>query len=352
MMVPADGYWTLTRAFLAGRASPNTQAAYRRDLGMLGQALGVGDDPRPETVAFGIEHDADAREAAQALSRIEADWWQNWRDTLPGTATSRRRRVAGVRAFCRWWSVLFALRNPVDDLSPPGGAADAGRRLEREVVALDQSQIRALCEAAATMSGPLGTCTHALIETLYGLGLRASEAASLNISDLHLEDPADPFVVVHGKGAKQRAVAVPTVARSVLERYLRTARPELRARDRAPRPDQTRHRDADAVFLTSRGRRIGRTSVWRTVQDVARRAGLIGDDDDTRVFPHALRHSCGTHLIQAGVDIRYVQAHLGHASPVTTEIYTHVTASHLREDFDRAHPRARRSAQPPGAGPR
>jgi site-specific recombinase XerD len=248
--------------------------------------------------------------------------------------------------------VLFALRNPVDDLSPPGAASEAARRLGREVVALDQAQIRALCETAASLTGPEGACTHALIETLYGLGLRASEAASLNISDLHLDDPDDPFVVVHGKGAKQRAVAVPTVARTVLERYLRTARPELRARDRTPRSDQAHHRDADAVFLTARGRRIGRTSIWRTVQDVARRAGLIGDDRDERVFPHALRHSCGTHLIQAGIDIRYVQAHLGHASPVTTEIYTHVTAAHLRDDFDRAHPRARRAPHPKGAGSR
>jgi site-specific recombinase XerD len=76
------------------------------------------------------------------------------------------------------------------------------------------------------------------------------------------------------------------------------------------------------------------------VSDLSRRAGLA--EEGARVFPHALRHSCGTHLIQAGVDIRYVQAHLGHASPVTTEVYTHVTAAHLREDFDRAHPRARR----------
>jgi integrase/recombinase XerD len=94
------------------------------------------------------------------------------------------------------------------------------------------------------------------------------------------------------------------------------------------------------VFLSARGRRLGRAAVWRIVADVADRAGLR--EGGERVFPHALRHSCGTHLIQSGVDIRYVQAHLGHASPVTTEIYTHVTAAHLREDFDRAHPRARR----------
>jgi site-specific recombinase XerD len=135
---------------------------------------------------------------------------------------------------------------------------------------------------------------------------------------------------------------VPRGALVALTGYLRVGRPELRARDRSPRADQARHRDADAVFLSGRGRRLGRAAVWRIVTTVADRAGLRGDG--ARVFPHALRHSCGTHLIQSGVDIRYVQAHLGHASPVTTEVYTHVTAAHLREDFDRAHPRSRKTA--------
>ena len=145
-----------------------------------------------------------------------------------------------------------------------------------------------------------------------------------------------------GKGGKHRAVAVPQVAREALTRYLANGRPELRALDVKPRPDQPRHRDADAVFLGARGRRIGRSDVWREVQKVADQAGLVSEG--VRVFPHALRHSCGTHLVQAGVDIRYVQAHLGHASPVTTEVYTHITASHLKDDFDRAHPRARRAS--------
>jgi site-specific recombinase XerD len=330
MNVSSQGYWTLVDAFLAGRASPNTRAAYRRDLIVLAEALGLPASDHAPRAVFGVEDDPSARQAASDLAAIAPQWWQAWRDGLPGTAASRRRRVAGVRAFCRWWSKLLALRNPVQDLSPPGGVADAKRQLGREVVALDQAQIRAMCEAAARSGGPEGAGRHALIETLYGMGLRASEAASLNVSDLHLDDPDDPFVVVHGKGARQRAVAVPTVARSVLLAYLRIGRPELRARDVRPRADQARHRDADAVFLTPRGRRIGRTSVWREVQAVAERAGLVADGQ--RVFPHALRHSCGTHLIQAGVDIRYVQAHLGHASP-----------AHLREDFDRAHPRSRRA---------
>ena len=196
-----------------------------------------------------------------------------------------------------------------------------------------------MCEVAAG-PGPLGARTKALVEVLYGCGLRASEAAGLDLSACHLDDPTDPFLLVLGKGGRRRAVAVPREALAALTAYLRVGRPELRARDRRPRSDQAHHRDADAVFLSSRGRRLGRAGVWQIVTDVADRAGLRADG--ARVFPHALRHSCGTHLIQSGVDIRYVQAHLGHASPVTTEIYTHVTAAHLREDFDRAHPRARR----------
>ena len=339
MSVSADGYWALVEGFLSTRASVNTRSAYRRDLTVLADGLGLVPSGRA-AMTFGVEDNPVARGAAQALANIPASWWQGWRDGLEGTAASRRRRIAGVRAFCKWWARLFALESPVGDLTPPGGVVDAHRALGREVVALDQSQVRAMCDAAAVMSGPLGARTHALIEVLYGLGLRASEAAALNLSDCHLDDPADPYALVLGKGAKQRAVAIPAIALQALRAYLAVGRPELRAADRTPRRDQTKHRDADAVFLTVRGRRIGRAAVWQAVQQVAHAAGLLAEGQ--RVFPHALRHSCGTHLIQSGVDIRYVQAHLGHASPVTTEIYTHVTAAHLREDFDRAHPRSRR----------
>jgi integrase/recombinase XerD len=248
--------------------------------------------------------------------------------------------VAAIRAFCKWWSRGLDLPNPVDDLRPPAMASRSQERLSREVTALSPSQMRRMCDTAAAMPGPRGLCTHALIEVLYGCGIRATEAAGLDISSLHLDDPDDPYLIVLGKGNKHRAVAVPQVAREALTRYLANGRPDLRALDVKPRPDQARHRDAGAVFLGARGRRIGRSDVWRVVQGVADQAGLVSEG--VRVFPHALRHSCGTHLVQAGVDIRYVQAHLGHASPVTTEVYTHITASHLRDDFDRAHPRARR----------
>ena len=339
MSLDASGYWALVEGFLSTKASVNTRSAYRRDLTVLAQGLGL--DP-PQTVqrSFGVEDDPAARAAAEVLSAIPVDWWHGWRDGLDGTAASRRRRIAGVRAFCKWWARLFALTSPVAELTAPGGVADAHRALGREIVALDQAQVRAMCDVAARLNGPIGARTHALIEVLYGLGIRASEAAAMNLSDCHLDDPEDPYVLVHGKGAKQRAVALPAIALGALQAYLRVGRPQLRAADRTPRRDQAKHRDADAVFLTVKGRRMNRAAIWQAVQHVAKEAGLL--EEGQRVFPHALRHSCGTHLIQAGVDIRYVQAHLGHASPVTTEIYTHVTAAHLKEDFDRAHPRSRR----------
>ena len=290
---------------------------------------------------FGVEDDPAAREAAVQLAALPLEWWQTWRDALPGRLSTRRRRVAAARAFCRWWSRAMKLENPVLDLRPPAAAGEGGQEvIGREAVSLSPAAVRRMCEVAA-VPGPLGARTAALIEVLYGCGLRASEAAGLDLSACHLDDPEDPFLMVMGKGGRRRAVAIPREALASLTAYLRTARPELRARDRSPRADQVRRRDADAVFLSARGRRLGRAAVWRIVTDVADTAGLR--EGGERVFPHALRHSCGTHLIQSGVDIRYVQAHLGHASPVTTQIYTHVTVAHLREDFDRAHPRARRS---------
>ena len=341
MSVDPDGLGRLMAAFLATRENANTRAAYARDLTELAAALGAQEADPGDAPAFGVEDDPVARAAAEQLAALPLGWWQRWRDGLPGRLSTRRRRVAAARAFCRWWSRSMKLENPVRDLRPPAAAGEGGQEMiGREAVSLSPAAVRRMCEVAAG-PGPLGARTAALVEVLYGCGLRASEAAGLDLSACHLDDPDDPFLMVLGKGGRRRAVAVPRGALASLTAYLRTARPVLRARDRTPRPDQAHRRDADAVFLSARGRRLGRAAVWRIVTDVADRAGLR--EGGERVFPHALRHSCGTHLIQSGVDIRYVQAHLGHASPVTTEIYTHVTAAHLREDFDRAHPRARRA---------
>lgn len=339
MSIDAPVFRRLLAAFLASRTSPSTRDAYRRDLGHLAAALEIGPDGIPDDTdirdAFGIEDDPEIRAVLEQLVGLGPDWWRHWRDGLEGSPATRRRRVAAVRAFCRWWSRSCDLENPVSELRPPGAGSStqATRRGAGEVVAFAQSDMRRLLEAARR-PGPVGARDVALIEILYGCGLRASEAVGLDVSACNLDDAEDPYLVVTGKGARVRAVAVPHGARGALEAYLRVGRPELVARRRGGIPG-----DADAVFVSVRGRRLAREDVWRIIAAIGRRAGLT--QDGGRVFPHALRHSCGTHLIQAGVDIRYVQAHLGHASPVTTEVYTHVTAAHLKADFDRAHPRAR-----------
>jgi integrase/recombinase XerD len=341
MSIDPAAFRRLVAAFLASRTSASTREAYRRDLTHLATALGVGDEGIPTAGdirdAFGIEDDPEVRAVLDQLVAVGPEWWRDWRDHLEGSPATRRRRVAAVRAFCRWWSRSCDLENPVTDLRPPG-VADAGgsRRGPQDVVAFAQADMRRLLDAARR-PGPVGARDVALIEILYGCGLRASEAVGLNVSACNLEDLEDPYLVVTGKGSRVRAVAVPHGARVALEAYLRVGRPELAARRRAGAAP-----DADAVFVSVRGRRLAREDVWRIIAAIGRRAGLT--EDGGRVFPHALRHSCGTHLIQAGVDIRYVQAHLGHASPVTTEVYTHVTAAHLKTDFDRAHPRARSGA--------
>ena len=160
------------------------------------------------------------------------------------------------------------------------------------------------------------------MELLYGSGVRVSEATGLDVDDLDLEQGA---VRVLGKGGKERDVPIGRYAREALAAYLGAGRPALASA-----------RARGALFLNARGGRLTRQSVARLVAGYARRAGI-----DRQVSPHDLRHSFATHLLDGGADVRVVQELLGHASVATTQVYTLVTADHLRDVYDRAHPRAR-----------
>lgn len=207
----------------------------------------------------------------------------------------------------------------------PAAALPPPRQADSLPSALTVEQIEALL-AVTEGEEPVQRRSAALLELLYGTGARISEAVGLDLDDLDL---VRGTVRLYGKGSKERLVPVGSHARAALDAWIVRDRPRFSGR-RAQTTDR-----AGAVFLNQRGGRLSRQSAWTLVR---RAAELAGVDD---VTPHTLRHSFATHLLEGGADIRVVQELLGHASVVTTQIYTRVTAQTLREVYASSHPRAR-----------
>ncbi len=240
----------------------------------------------------------------------------------PGLAASSvARAVVAVRSF-HAFAVLdgSASDNPAAEVRPP----KQPRRLPH---ALPIDAVQRLLEAPDRTTAS-GLRDAALLELLYGTGARISEAIGLDVDDVtgRLDDE-DAGLRLFGKGRKERVVPLGSYARAALGAYLVRGRPELIARARRPGP---------GLFLNARGGRLSRQSAWQVVQTHALTAGIAAE-----IGPHTLRHSFATHLLDGGADIRVVQELLGHASVTTTQVYTLVTAEHLREVFLTAHPRAR-----------
>ncbi len=184
---------------------------------------------------------------------------------------------------------------------------------------------------------PMDVRDRAIVEVLYGTGARISEVAGLGLSDLDLDAR---LLRLMGKGRKERIVPLGRAATDALVRWLRDGRPGYAAAGSGQRAD------AEAVFLGRRGRRMTRSGVWRRIRIHGDRAGL-----GQALTPHTLRHSCATHMLDHGADIRTVQELLGHASISTTQVYTMVSTTRLREVYDAAHPRARLGATSPAGAP-
>jgi len=244
-------------------------------------------------------------------------------DDLVGHLAALRRAGLGPRSLARQLAAirgLYRFGRAAGRLEEdPAAWLDTPRLPRRLPRALSRSDARALVEAPQD-PGPPGLRDRALLELLYGSGLRASEVVGLRPADLDLHGQ---FLVCRGKGARQRLVPVGARARAALQAYLDAGRAAL-----------LRGRDPDVLFVNQRGGPLSRQGLWGIVRRHARRLGL------GRAFPHALRHSFASHLLDGGADLRSVQALLGHADIGTTEIYTHLPSEAVRRMYRRFHPRA------------
>ncbi len=272
-----------------------TVASYRRDLLQLSAHL----EPRASSL-----EEASIDELRSFLS--EGMW-------KPST---RARKTAAIRSFYGYLvSVTRIESDPSEALLAPRSPAGLPKPLT--VAQVD----RLLSRPPAT---PAGHRDRALLEVLYGAGLRASEAVSLRLQDIDLDVG---FVRTVGKGSKERVVPLGRKAVEAVSAYLSRGRPGL-GRAGVLKPAE--------VFLNVRGRALSRQGLHLIVKKYAKLAGLSDE-----VSAHTLRHSFATHLVEGGADLRAVQEMLGHADLSTTQVYTHVSAAHLRRVYDEAHPRAR-----------
>ncbi|HEX5095886.1 MAG TPA: site-specific tyrosine recombinase XerD [Acidimicrobiia bacterium] len=287
----------------------NSLAAYRRDLNRYTEFLRARNITDPAEVGEHTVH-----EFVEYLQALTDD------DGRPLLApSSRARAIVSVRSFHRFCAVEgFLPSDPTEDVGAP--------RVPQGIPkALDEEEVTALL-GAVTGDSALAQRDRALLETLYATGIRISEAVGLDQGDVDLEDG---LLRVLGKGDKERIVPVGRSARRALTAYFGDGFLELRTNDR-------RRAGGDAVFLNSRGGRISRQACWTIVRRAGERVGL-----HDRLSPHVLRHSCATHMLDHGADLRVVQELLGHATISTTQVYTKVSPERLRAVYDRAHPRAR-----------
>jgi len=236
--------------------------------------------------------------------------------------SSIARSLVAVRSFHRFCvDEGFVSADPSEEVGAP--------RVPQGIPkALSEDEVEALL-GAVPGDDPRALRDRAILETLYATGARISELAGLDRRDLDLDDG---LLRVLGKGSKERVVPVGGSARNALTAYLEQGRPIL-----ATTGSRRARTGGEAVFLNARGGRLTRQGCWKIVRAAGERAGLGG-----RLSPHVLRHSCATHMLDRGADIRVVQELLGHASLSTTQVYTKVSPERLRAVYDAAHPRARK----------
>lgn len=239
----------------------------------------------------------------------------SWLHHLGLSANSQARIISGIRAFFRFLAIEKMIEtDPSQLLEMP----KLGRKLP-EVLSVEEID-RMI--AAIDLSKPEGERNRAIIETMYGCGLRVSEITELRISNLFLNDE---FIRVIGKGDKERLVPITDITSRYLKNYIELIRIHV----------PVKKGFEDIVFLNRNGRKLTRQMIFIMIRDLAAKAGIR-----KTISPHTLRHSFATHLIDGGADLRAIQEMLGHASITTTEIYTHLDRQYLRDTIIQFHPRS------------
>jgi len=302
--VPPDAWDIALREFLIHllierNLSPNTLAAYTRDLSSL------SDFARQRSIE------------PELLDRNSVEAWSTSLVENGLSPRSMARSLSASRSFFEFLILSKGLSaNPAKDIASP----TLGRKLP---VVLSIAEVDALSNAVE-MGTPGGHRDKAMLETLYGCGLRVSELINIQLQDLFEEEG---ILRVLGKGDKQRLVPI---GESTLH-WIRLYRDEVREREKI----DENHRSV--LFLNRQGRRLSRVWIFRMLRALSVKAGI-----DKPIGPHTLRHSYATHLVRNGADLRAVQELLGHSSISTTELYAHLDRGRIREALVKFHPRIRK----------
>jgi integrase/recombinase XerD len=280
--------------------SENTIAAYRSDLSGYLTWL--------------------SHQRVESPQLVTAELVQRFASGLDGSPRTIQRRLSAVRSFHR-----FLVEDEVAPVDPTAQLT-APAQPERLPKALSVTQVQQLLEGVSG-DDPVSLRDRALLEVLYATGARVSEVTGLAVDDVFGADGSPAQLLrLRGKGNKERIVPLGSHARTSLDAYVVRARPALAKNSKG---------SSAALFLGARGGALSRQNVWLILQKRAEGARIT-----ERLSPHTLRHSCATHLLQGGADIRVVQELLGHQSVATTQIYTKVTIDTLKDTFYAAHPRA------------
>ena len=281
--------------------SPKSIEAYKADVNKLAQYL-------------------DATSVGKVLSELSLQDLRHFISDLAGMGISPRsqaRIISGIKAFFNYLNLEEIIRgNPAELLEAP--------KMSRKLpVVLSLDEINSIV-SAIDLSDEAGHRNRAMLETLYGSGLRVSELVSLKISKLMMEQG---FIRVVGKGDKERIVPMGGESKKFIELYL----------DHYRKKRVAEASSEDILFLNQRGRALSRVYVFTLIKDLCLEVGI-----EKVVSPHTFRHSFATHLVEGGADLRAVQEMLGHESIMTTEIYTHLDRDYLRDVITQFHPRSKR----------